>query len=238
MLREHSKTMSAKRVKAEDFLNNLPLFKQLGSDEIRRIAAGVTEIEAPRGSTLFQRGDPCLGFHIVVYGQVKLALPTPQGSEKVVELIGPGQSFGEAVMFLDKPYMVTAETLADSKLLHVAKETVSAEIDRDPRFARRMIAGLSRRLHELMTDLEMVRLHTGVQRVAGYLLRHLPEEDEAPAPRVILPAKKSIIASRLHLTPEHFSRTLHGLCEAGLIEVEGRSVLVLDIGRLRACAGN
>ncbi|MFN7087204.1 MAG: Crp/Fnr family transcriptional regulator [Burkholderiales bacterium] len=231
--------MPAKRVKAEDFLNNSPLFKQLGSDEIRRIAAGVTEIEAPRGSTLFQRGDPCLGFHIVVYGQVKLALPTPHGSEKVVELMGPGQSFGEAVMFLDKPYMVTAETLVDSKLLHVAKETVSAEIDRDPRFARRMIAGLSRRLHELMTDLEMVRLQTGAQRVAGYLLRHLPEEDDgAAAPRVILPAKKSIIASRLHFTPEHFSRTLHELCEAGLIEVEGRSVLVLDIGRLRACAGN
>jgi len=229
--------MSARQIKIQDFLTNLPLFRQLGSDEIDRIAEGAAEIDAPRGSILFRRGDPCGGFHIVIYGQVKLARQTPQGHEWVVELAGPGQSFGEAMMFLDKPYMVTAETLSDTKLLHVAREKVFAEIDCDPLFARRMIAGLSHRLYHLIADFEMVTLHSGTQRVIGYLLRDATEDSGVSTFQVILPAKKSIIASHLNLTPEHFSRILHELSAAGLIKVAGRNVVILDIGRLRTHVG-
>jgi CRP-like cAMP-binding protein len=225
--------MSARQIRIQDFLTNLPLFRQLGSDEIDRIAEDATEIDAPRGSILFRRGDPCSGFHIVIYGQVKLALQAPQGHERVVELAGPGQSFGEAMMFLEKPYMVTAETLADTKLLHVTREMVFAEIDCDPLFARRMIAGLSHRLHHLIADFEMITLHSGTQRVIGYLLRDATENSGTAAFQVTLPVKKSIIASHLNLTPEHFSRVLHELSVAGLIKVSGRNVVILDIGRLR-----
>jgi CRP-like cAMP-binding protein len=229
--------MSAKPIRIQDFLTNLPLFRQLGSSDIDRIAEGATEIDAPRGSILFRRGDPCNGFHIVIYGQVKLALEAPHGHERVVELAGPGNSFGEAMMFLEKPYMVTAETLADTKLLHVAREMVFAEVDCDPRFARRMIAGLSHRLHHLISDFEMVTLHSGTQRVIGYLLRDATEDSRISELQVTLPAKKSIIASHLNLTPEHFSRILHELSVAGLIKVSGRNVVILDIGRLRTHGG-
>lgn len=229
--------MSARQIRIQDFLTNLPLFRQLGSDEIDRIAEDATEIDAPRGSILFRRGDPCSGFHIVIYGQVKLALQAPHGHERVVELAGPGQSFGEAMMFLEKPYMVTAETLADTKLLHVTREMVFAEIDCDPLFARRMIAGLSHRLHQLITDFEMITLHSGTHRVIGYLLRDATEDSSMPAFQVTLPAKKSIIASHLNLTPEHFSRILHELSVAGLVKVAGRNVTILDIGRLRTHVG-
>ena len=229
--------MSARQIKIQAFLTNLPLFRQLDSAEIDHVAEGATEIDAPRGSILFRRGDPCSGFHIVIYGQVKLALQTPQGHERVVELAGPGQSFGEAMMFLGRPYMVTAETLADTKLLHVGRDMVFAEIDRDPVFARRMIAGLSQRLHRLIADFEMVTLHSGTQRVIDYLLRDAAENSKSPTLQVMLPAKKSIIASHLDLTPEHFSRILHELSAAGLIQVAGRNVAILDMARLRRHVG-
>jgi len=228
--------MASRQIRIHDFLTNLPLFRQLGSDELGRIAEGATEIDVARGSILFRRGDPCNGFHIVIYGQVKLALQAPHGNERVVELAGPGQSFGEAMMFLEKPYRVTAETLADTKLLHVARETVYAEIDRDPYFARRMIAGLSHRLHHLIIDFEMVTLQSGMQRVIGYLLRDAAENPGVATLQVTLQAKKSIIASHLNLTPEHFSRILHELSKAGLIRVAGRTVVILDIERLRTHA--
>ena len=57
-----------------------------------------------------------------------------------------------------------------------------------------------------------------------------------PQPKVELSAGKSVIASRLNMTPEHFSRILHDLSAAGLIAVEGRSVRVLDLERLRGGA--
>jgi CRP-like cAMP-binding protein len=214
------------------FLANLPLFKEMSPEEIDRIAQGTQTQSVPRGQILFQKGDPCHGFHLVVYGQIKLAFTSPQGAEKVVEIIGPGQSFGEAVMFMDRPYVLFAQALADSLLLHVSKKTVFEELERDPKFAKKMLSGLSRRLHGLISDLEDYSLRSGVQRVIGFLLREETEPGQHTLD-VTLPTSKGTIASRLSVTPEHFSRILHELSDAGLIRVEGRTVHILDIEGLR-----
>jgi CRP-like cAMP-binding protein len=145
---------------------------------------------------------------------------------------------------MDRPYVVMAQTLADSLLLHVSKHVIFEGIERDPAFARKMLAGLSRRLHGLIADLEAVSMRSGAQRVIGYLLR----QDEAQAGHqgqgggntgysVTLPTSKAVIASRLNLTPEHFSRILHDLSQAGLIAVEAREIRILDVERLRAHPG-
>ena len=221
-------------LKVDSFLRNLPLFSDLQTEDIERIATGTSTVRAQKGDTLFRRGDPCNGFHVVVYGQVKLGFISAQGAEKVVEIIGPQQSFGEALMFLERPYIVSAQTLADSFLLHVGKAAVFREIEADPLFARRMLAGLSRRLHGLVSDVESYSLRSGAQRVIGYLLREDVGNNVAGrAIELTLPTTKNIIASRLNLTPEHFSRVLHELTVARLIEVDGRTVRILDVDRLR-----
>jgi CRP-like cAMP-binding protein len=223
-----------KPIKVQSFLANVPLFKDVGAEELDRIAASTQQVRAERGEVLFHRGDQALGFHIVVFGQVKLAFSSPSGHEKVVELLGPGQSFGEAVMFMERPHIVTAQTLDDSLLLYVGSHAVFEELGRDPKFARRMIAGLSRRLHQLMGDLETYSLHSGTQRVIGYLLRDsVDSAGNETSLEISLPATKGVIASRLSLTQEHFSRILHELAARGLIEVRGRAILVADVAALR-----
>ena len=230
--------MATTPIKNQSFLANLPLFRELGAEEIERLAQGTRELHVPRGQILFRRGDRCEGLHVVVYGQIKLAFNAADGAEKVVEIMGPGQSFGEAVMFMEKPYPVYSQALADSLLLHIAKAVVFEEIERDPGFARRMIAGLSRRLHGLIGDLEAYSLQSGTQRVIGYLLNAVPDGAAAGAPvELRLPASKGVIASRLNLTPEHFSRILHELTEAGLIRVDGRSFSILDVDGLQRYEG-
>jgi len=226
------------KITTEAFLSRVPLFEELATEELQRIAAGTTELHVPRGEIVFNRGDPCVGFHLVVYGQVKLAFLSPQGGEKVVEIIAPGYSFGEALMFMGKPYIVMAQTLADSLLLHVSKKVVYDEIDRDPTFARKMLAGLSRRLHSLISDVESYSMQSGTERVIGYLLRQDEEGAQANTPYVLtLPTSKAVVASRLNVTPEHFSRILHDLSEKGLIEVVGREIRILDAAKLRSHHG-
>ena len=215
------------------YLATMPLFHDLDRSEITRIAAGTTQIDAPRGEVLFRRGDPCNGFHIVISGQVKLSLQTTQGSERVIEILGKGQSFGEAAMFLETPYTVTAETLADTRLLHIAKSAIFAELDRDLLLARRIIASLSMRLQHLFSDLESFTLQSGTNRVIGYLLS-LAGESGTYSMEIDLPARKNVIASRLNLTQEHFSRTLHALAAAGLIGINGQHINIPDIDRLRS----
>ena len=214
-----------------EILAHTPLFRGLSREELARVARFTSQVSAARGEVLFHRGDACAGFHIVAYGQVKLAVGTAGGAERVLEILGPGRSFGEAVVFTGAAYPVTATALADSLLLHVGRDGLFGELDREPQLARRMLAGLSARLHSLVKEVEALTLHSGTQRVIGYLAR-LGEGGEAGS--VELPAQKALVASQLDLTPEYFSRILHELSAALLIRVEGRRIVILDATGLRA----
>jgi CRP/FNR family transcriptional regulator, dissimilatory nitrate respiration regulator len=228
--------MEARTFDVPRYLSVLPLFNDLSPAELRQVADGCTLRRLARGDMVFRMGDACHEFHVVVTGQVKLFVLSPAGQEKVVELIGPGQSFGEAIMFTDRPYILSAQSLADTLLLTVSKRAVLAEIERDHRFALRMLAGVSRRLHGLVHDVEAYALHSGLQRVIGFLLRDQALEDSEPCAvrTVSLPVSKATIASRLSLTPEYFSRVLHELEAHGLIEIDRRDIRILDAQRLSA----
>ncbi len=217
------------------YLSVLPLFNDMRPDELARLALGCQLRRVTRGETLFRVGEPCQEFSVVVMGQVKLFAISPAGQEKVIELIGPGNSFGEALMFTGRPYIVNAQALADGLVLTVRKQAVLDEIAQDPRFALRMLAGISRRLHGLVNDVEAYALHSGMQRVIGYLLHNQDVEDCATGEvvTVSLPVSKATIASRLSITPEYFSRVLHELEQQGLIEVDRRDIRILDAQRLQ-----
>jgi CRP-like cAMP-binding protein len=215
-------------------LSRLPLFSVLSPNQLGAIAAGTRERRLAKGEMLFQKGDPSRGFFVVVFGQIKLAFPSSQGNEKVVEIVGPRQSFGEAVMFMDKPYPVFAEALADTLLLHISQDTVFKLLETDVSFSRGVLAGLAMRLHSLVCDVESYSLRSSAQRVIGYLLQHCPADGDCQgALELTLPTSKQVIASRLNLTPETLSRILHDLTETHLIEVHGRKIIVPDLHRLR-----
>jgi CRP-like cAMP-binding protein len=213
------------------YLSVLPLFQEMTQAELQRLAAGCRLNRLARGDNVFRVGEPCEEFHVTVMGQIKLFAVSPAGHEKVIELVGPGNSFAEALMFAGKHYIINAQALTDSLLLTVSKAAVLSEIERDSRFAMRMLAGISRRLHGLVHDVEAYALHSGLQRVIGYLLRDLPEDAALPASmtgtgsggcapmcgndagttrdlHLSLPVSKATIASRLSLTPS----TFHACC--------------------------
>ncbi|KAB2925547.1 MAG: Crp/Fnr family transcriptional regulator [Dechloromonas sp.] len=228
-------------INIEALLTHVPLFNGLAPEEIGRIARATREIHAGKGDILFHKGDPCNGFHLIVYGQVKLAFTSAQGTEKVVEILSQGNSFGEALMFMEKPYIVFAQALTDSLLLHVSKAAIFEELQRDHNLCRKMLAGMAMRLHQLMSDVESYSLHSGKQRIIGYLLRELPDDEPESINginvTITLPTNKGVIASRLNLTQEHFSRILHELIDLGLIVVEGRKIHIPSVARLRMHEG-
>mgnify|MGYP000938794617 FL=1 len=216
------------------YLATLPLFSNMRDEELARLASGCQLRRMERGKLVFRTGEPCQEFHVTVLGQVKLFAIAPNGTEKVIELCGPGHSFAEAVMFMDMPYMISAQTLTDSLILTVGKAAVLGEIAANPDFSLRMLAGLARRLHGLVKDVEAYTLHSGVQRVIGYLLGDRVSESEVASESITvsLPVSKAAIASRLSLTPEYFSRVLNELETAGLIQVDKRDIRIPDTARL------
>ena len=219
------------------YLSLLPLFHELRPAELGRIARNSRLRRLARGEEVFQHGEPCAEFHIIVDGQVKLFALSPQGQEKIIEIVGPGGSFGEAFMFLEQPYRVNAQTLTEALLLAVPRRMVVDEIKSNADFALRMLAGLSMRLHSLIGDVQAYALQNGAERVIGYLLRGLektgPADSADKAVSITLPVSKATIASRLSMTPEYFSRVLHELESQGLIVIDRREITIPDPARLQ-----
>ena len=214
-----------------DFLSSSPLFSGLHKSEVQRIASSSHIKNYAKEQFVFRTGEPCDAFHIVVSGQIRLFVASPSGQEKVIEIINAGQSFAEALVFLDKPCILSAQALTKTVLVSVSKQGITDEINLDPHFALRMLAGLSRRLHGLIRDLESYALRNGTQRFIGFLLRDA--EIQSPMGQnivtVSLPASKGTIASRLSMTPAYFSRVLHELEACKLISVDRRNIHIPDV---------
>ena len=225
-----------------DVLRRLPLFAGLTPEQIEVIGAGSHFASLARGEVLFHQGDPVRGFFFVLRGQVQLAVSSAEGAEKVVEIVAAGESFGEAVVFDGLRYPVTSTALVATDLLAVSSAAVLDLLDRDPAFARRMLANMAVRLRRLVRDVESYSLRSGVQRVVGFLLHEAQAAGgetgsgtgSGAGPTVHLTTSKHVLASRLNLAPETFSRVLRELSAEGLISVEGRRIALLDPSRLEA----
>ncbi|HEX6969865.1 MAG TPA: Crp/Fnr family transcriptional regulator [Micromonosporaceae bacterium] len=217
----------------EDFLLRLPLFSGLTREQFGLIRAGSYPVGLGKGEILFHQGDPVRGFFVVRRGQMQLSISTAEGAEKVVEIVTTGESFGEAVVFDGLRYPVTATALVATDLVAVSSTVVHDLLDRDPAFARRMLANMAVRLRRLIRDVEAYSLRSGIQRVVGFLL-HEAGGESAGTVTLTLPTTKHVLASRLNIAPETLSRILRDLSAEGLISVEGRRITLRDIPRLEA----
>jgi CRP-like cAMP-binding protein len=213
-------------------LTRLYIFSALAASQLDAIASQSQIIDIPRNSYVFNRGDRALGLYVLLSGQIKLGMTSPQGGEKVISLVSPGESFGEAVMFLERDFPVFAQAMLDSKVLIVNKSIIFSLLDTDATVARKMLAGLSIRMHQLVQDIEMLSLQSSMQRFIGYLLQI--SADAPASTKVTLPSNKATIASLLNLTPETLSRTLTRLQQVGLIDVQGKEISIQNVAKLRS----
>jgi CRP-like cAMP-binding protein len=215
-------------------LADFALLSGLSGEQATRLLQGAPSYDLPRGSVLFRQGGPCSGLHLIVKGQVKLSVQTARGDEKVIAFVGAPGSLGEVALLLRQPYAMTAELLTDSRFIELATDIVLYQLQNNAIFMRSMLQEICSRLSERTHDLENFLLLNGTQRVTGFFLTRLPPDALACGPATItLPAKKSVIASRLNLTQEHFSRILHEMQNAGLIAVRGLQIRLVDVALLR-----
>jgi CRP-like cAMP-binding protein len=219
-------------------LRRLPLLAELEDAQLERMRVSRRTIELAAGETLFHMGDRSAHFYYLDSGAIKLFRVSPAGQEKIVEIIRPGQTFAEAVMFFTRPlYPVNAQALADSVLTAFDSGVFLEMLHESPETCLRLLGTLSIRLHQRVNEIDALSLQNATLRVVNFLLGRLPEAGTRDGERVIeLEAAKKDIAGRLSIQPETFSRVLHALTESGAIEVEGRRIRVKDEQALRSAA--
>lgn len=210
------------------------LFERLNDAELNRVAAHATLLDLPAGKTLFAQDDPCRHFYFVRSGTMKLFRISPGGSEKVMELAGPGQTFAEAVMFAGK-HPTHAVALDETRLIAFDCKDFRAQLHDNTEMCFRLMDSMSLRMSGLIDEIDQITQHSGTERLIRYLLDQVPA-DAQRSPSIRLSAPKQVIASRLNIKPETFSRVLAKLRQDGLIEVHDDTILLKDAALLSRLA--
>ena len=211
-------------------LLELPLFAGLAPDELLSLLSDARVAVAPAASLLFLQGDPARHFYVVLEGWVKLFRTTAEGDEAIIAVIPQGQSFAEAAVFEEGSYPVSAAMVDDSRLLCIPAEPFLDKVIKDRHMVMKMMASMSRRLRQLVNQVEDLSLKSSVERVAGYLAGLCTEESGGAIVR--LPLDKAVIAKHLGMQPETLSRSLARLRGQGIV-AEGNTVRISDVTVLR-----
>ncbi len=220
-------------------LKGVPFFSELAPEQLQLFAGTTRMLEFKRNDLVIRPGERPRGCYYILSGTVKLVASSGDGCEKVMDILSAGMTFGESLLFLDKPSPVAAQAIEKSRMLEVERETVLAAIRCSPDFAMCMLSGLSRLLHQLVGDVHAYCLHSATERVIGYLVSEAELFDgTGQGAQVRLRASKATVASRLGLTPETLSRVFHQLSEDGLINVTGRRIEIPDLDLLKARVAN
>ncbi len=178
------------------------------------------------GDVLFEQDSETKAFYFLDEGQVKISRLSPDGNEKVIDIVNAGQTFAEAIVFGGlRGYPVTAQAITDSVALGINSLYYKDFIRNCPDAGFALMARMSRRLHWQLNEIDRLTLHTAAYRLVVYLLDQMQINDHGVG-EITLNTPKHVIASRLTIKPETFSRTLKKLSDAGLIHVHDNTIQI------------
>lgn len=183
----------------------------------------------PAGVELIRQGETADFLHVVLGGSVELLAATA-GRETTIAVVRPVASFILAAVMRDRPYLMSARTLARASVLMIPGQNVRTVFATDAAFAVAVVEELAVAFRFMMRELKNHKLRTGAERLANWLLLAMD-----PAGTVQLDFEKRVLAARLGMTPENLSRALATLGPYG-VTVAGRALVVTRPDELRRFA--
>jgi CRP/FNR family transcriptional regulator, dissimilatory nitrate respiration regulator len=203
-----------------------PLFAGLPVDQLDKLARIAQPKNFEKGALIFSDGQKADGFYVVAQGRIKVFKLSFDGKEQILHIFGPGEPVGEVPVFSGGVFPASAIPLEDSLLLFFPKASFIRLLEENTSLVLNMLAILSRRLRQFTVQVENLSLKEVPGRLAGYLLFLAQEQKNRK--RVDLAVSKGQLASLLGTIPETLSRILARMKDAGLIEVEGAAIALLD----------
>jgi len=219
---------------SETVLRKTQLFAKLTESEMRTLSACVSKRHFGRGETLFSEGDQCHGLFVVAAGRIRIFKLSPSGREQVLAVEGPGSSFAELPVFDGGVYPASASALEDADVLFIARKDFQNYCREHPEVALKVLAVVGSRLRRLVGIIEDLSFTTVRQRLISLLLRLAQGGTTTKqGVRVELTTTHQDLAAELGTVRELVSRNFSRLQAEGLLEVDGRTIIVKDLPALK-----
>lgn len=227
------KHRDTKRSDAIAALAQHSLFSNMPEDIFAEFSSAAQVLDSEKGQMLFLQDDPSEWFYFVVSGWIKLFRETVDGGEAVLDVLTSGHIFGEAAILDGGMHTVGAAVVEKTVLLRLPATILKNAIAKNHKVALGMLASVSRQRRQQTQDIEKLSLQNTSQRIGCFLLRMCKTSDVTSA-EFKLPYDKSLIAARLGMQCETFSRALNKLRKETSITVKGSSVGIPDVSELAA----
>lgn len=217
-------------------LRDCSLFAGLDDSMLNALTKNARSHNLADGTILFEQDARAKDIFFLESGQIKLSRISPSGQEKIIELVSPGDSFAEAVMFSEQQaYPVAATAIGPCRVCAINSQFFSGILSQSSEACFNIMAELSRRLHQQVMEIDHLTLHNAADRLVFFLLNQC-RDTVSGSSNVHLDMKKQVLASRLSIAPETLSRTLAKLRKDGLIAQDSDNIFIQDINRLRRYA--
>ncbi|NVJ98184.1 MAG: Crp/Fnr family transcriptional regulator [Alphaproteobacteria bacterium] len=198
-------------------------------DRLQEAFAQASQIQQlQKGAVLFLQDDPAEWFYVIISGWVKLFTETLDGNEAVIDMLSAGHMLGDSAILEDGIHTFGAATVEPVTLLRVPCNLLKSAIDRDHTVALAMLRSLSRHRKRQTREIESLTLQNASQRIGCFMLR-LCHPGQAEPIVLTLPYDKSLIAARLGMKSETFSRALNKLRSETSIVIKGTVVTIPNL---------
>lgn len=214
-------------------LRQSPLLQALSVEQFNTVISRARLHTLQDGCFLFRQGDPLKELYVCTSGCIKLFRLTPNGDEKIIEIIPAGNSFAEGALFMQGGcYPVHAVALKQTDVVGINAKLYIDILHSSNELCIHMLGLVSTRVHWLLNEVERLTLHNATFRLVAFLLE--VRDCGFTGNNICFDAPKHVIASRLSIKPETFSRILKRLSERQLIQVHDQYIELIDIEGLEA----
>lgn len=219
----------------DEVLAQSGLFQGLPQEAVDPVASRLETVALPRGRVVFNEGEPGDSLYIVMSGKIKLSRRSPDGRENVLAVMGPSDQFGELSVFDPGPRTATATAVTDVKLARMPQSVLRPWIEAHPEVGERLLHVLARRLRRTNDSVADLIFTDVPGRVAKALLQMADRfgSREGEGLRVKHDLTQEELAQLVGASRETVNKALADFVHRGWIQLQGKSVVVLDEERLR-----
>lgn len=214
-----------------ELIRQVPLLADLPDAALATLLRQALVQTLPRTTVLCEQGEIPEHLHLILSGSVTLIGRSPSGDETVVDFFGPGEVLIAPAVMLDAPYLASARIVNDARIVFIPANDVRQAMATFPDFSQALAIQLARYWRRFIRQIKELKLLSGPERVAGFLLSLSPLREGGA--KVTLPEDRKHVAARLGMTPESLSRAFVTLRPMG-VAGKGRQVTIADVGRLAA----
>jgi len=219
-------------VTEEDFqiVARASIFSNSTADDLRCMLIDSAVQEFSRNTLLFLQREPALRFYVILEGWVKIFRETVDGREIVLHVFGSGDSFAEASIFEANGYPASAAACVDIRVLGIPAASFRGKLSENEKLSETFMWSVSHKLRLLTRQVEQLAARSATERLAFFLSGLCVGDCLATVVR--LPLEKAVIAAKLGMQPETFSRSMSKLRVVG-VSIDGDMVSIPDVVALR-----